>query len=311
MEIPKDNFNKLIQFYNDELNIYKSIAIPGIQKLLEKERTPYLKQLNALNDIYIFQNYLLDSQQSVFTKPSNHTISLYFSKVAGNLFSILQCLYFGQLISASSIERDIFETYVDTKLMLQKDTEERSMLYEEYQHAALWNRMNAYKKYIKALEISNDLSEDKKKSAIEYYEKLYKEINEKEICNNYERIKQNYHPRYPYHWAWKIFKNETKNHNNPTLDFICKKLGLYEDYLQVYSTASLAVHNQPLMANFMTREGAVTSVPIFSEIINSIASISASFVIEIILMALENGESDKVEEIKLFLNYIFKSAFID
>lgn len=305
------NINEVIQFYNNELNKYKSIAIPGIHKLLEEERVPYLRQLNALNDIYIFQNYLLDSQQNIFTKPGNHTLRLFFSKVAGNLFSIRQCLYFGQLISASSIERDIFETYIDTKLLLEKETEERSKLYEEYQHVLLWNRMNTNKKYLKELEANSNISEEKKKSAIEFFERFYKEIDGKDICNNYEKVKHNYHPIYPYHWAWKIFKDETKDHKNPSLDFICKKLEKYEDYLQVYSTSSLAVHNQPFMANFMTREGAITSVPIFSKITNSIAGISASFVDEIIVMTLQYGESEIVDEVKLFLNHLFKAAFID
>jgi len=75
------NINKTLQYYNEELNKYKSIALPGIQKLIEVERAPYLKQLNALNDIYIFQNYLLDYQQIFFNKPINKTITLFFAKV--------------------------------------------------------------------------------------------------------------------------------------------------------------------------------------------------------------------------------------
>jgi hypothetical protein len=311
MESKEEIVNEAIQFYNKELNKYKFIAIPGIQKLITEERVPYLKQLNALNDIYIFQNYLLDNQKNIFNKPGNHTLTLFFSKVAGNLFSISQCLIVGQLVSASSIERDIFETYVDTKIVLEKDIDERSKLYEEYQHVLLWERMNTYKKYLNELKANPLEAESKKNAEVDYFDKLYKDIDENAIFENYEKVKHNYHPKHPYHWAWKIFRDETKDHRNPSLDFICKKFGIYEDYLHVYSTSSLAVHNQPFMANLMTREGSITSVPIFSETTNSIAGISASLVIEIIVFILRYGESDKLDEIKLFLNNLFKEAFVD
>ncbi|MGD1007879.1 MAG: DUF5677 domain-containing protein [Ignavibacteriaceae bacterium] len=311
MENNDGNINKTLQYYNEELNKYKSIALPGIQKLIEVERAPYLKQLNALNDIYIFQNYLLDYQQIFFNKPINKTITLFFAKVASDLFSIRQCLMVGQLISASSIGRNVFETYVDTRVVLENDTEERSKLYENYQYIQLWLRIVAYKKYLHELEIDTNISEEKKIDEINYYKSLYKDVGEEEIKNNFEKVKKDYHPKYPFHWAWKIYREETKDKQNPKLDFICKRLGIYNDYLHVYSTNSLAVHNQPFMANFMTREGSITSVPIFSEITNSIAGISASLVIKIIMLVLEYTKSVKAEDVRLFLNNLFKQSFID
>ncbi len=302
--------NEILGYFQNELQRYKSIAIPTIQNLLEG-RAPHVKQLNALDEIYIIQNYILDNQQSIFVKPLNYSITLFFSKVAGNLTAIRQCLFIGQLNAASSLNRDIFETYVDMKLILEKDTQERTKLYEEYQHAALWNSINSHRKYLEELKTLQNIPAEKIKSDIEYLEKFIKGIDEKEIRDNYEKVKHNYHSKYPYHWAWKIFKDEIKDHKNPSLDFICKRLGIYDDYLQVYSTASLSVHNHPLMANVMMMEGIITPVPIFSEMTNSIAGISANYVIKIILMTLRYGESQKLEEIELFLNHLFKTAFID
>jgi hypothetical protein len=217
----------------------------------------------------------------------------------------------GQLISASSIGRNVFETYVDTRVVLENDTEERSKLYENYQYIQLWLRIVAYKKYLHELEIDTNISEEKKIDEINYYKSLYKDVGEEEIKNNFEKVKKDYHPKYPFHWAWKIYREETKDKQNPKLDFICKRLGIYNDYLHVYSTNSLAVHNQPFMANFMTREGSITSVPIFSEITNSIAGISASLVIKIIMLVLEYTKSVKAEDVRLFLNNLFKQSFID
>ncbi len=308
LENDEKYIDDILKLYNDELNKYKAIVNPGIKRLIEEERVPYLNQLNALYDIYVFQNYLLDNQQKFFNKPGNQTVSLFFSKVAGNLFSIRQCLNVGQLISASSIERDIFETYIDAKLILEKDTEERIKLYEEYQHVQLWLRLIEYMKYLKELEKDDSMSNEKKASEKEYYEKLILNQNENIISENYEKFKVNYHPKFPYSWAWKLFRNEIKDQRNPSREYICKKLGIFNDYLHVYSTSSLIVHNQALMANFMTRENHITSVPIFSQLTSSIAGISASLVLEIILLILKYSESDKYYEIKLYLNYLYKNT---
>ena len=285
----EEDIKKILKFYREELERYKSIATPGLQKLMDEERAPYRKKLDALYDIYMFQNYLIDNFQEFFNNPANKTLSLFFIKASGDLFAIRQCLMVGQLISASSIERNIFETYIDTRLIIEKDTEERSNLYENYQHVLLWDRIKTYKKYLEELDFDTDIPEEVKKSEKIYYENLYKDINEDAAMKNYEDVKNNYHPKYPYHWAWKIFKDEIKDQRNPNREFLCKKLGIYNDYLHVYSTNSLAVHNQPFMANFMTRKGreGITSVPVFSETTASIAGISASLVIEIIMMILE------------------------
>ncbi len=292
------------------MNKYKEIVGPGLRRLLEEERTPYLKSLNVLYDIYMFQNYLLDNQVEYFNKPGNPTLSLFFTKAAGDIFALRQCLMVGQLVSASSIERNIFETYVNTRLVLEKDSESRFQLFEEYQHALLWDRVRSYKNYLQELESDKTIPDEKLNSEKEYFQNLYRDIDMEVIESNYQKVKENYHPKYPYHWAWRIYKDENKG-NNPNLSFICKKLGIYNDYLHVYATSSLAVHNQPLLANMMTRRGGITSVPIFTETTNSIAGISTSLVNEIIIMILEYADSNKLDEIGLFLNNLFKESFID
>lgn len=301
--------DKIIQSYNDELNKYKELVGPGLKKLLDEERTLYLKQLNALYDIHMFQNYLIDYQSACFSK--NRTLSLFFSKVAGNIFSLRQCLMVGQLVSASSIERNIFETYVDTRLILEKDTEERCLLYENFQHVLLGERVKTYKKYLKGLDNDETVDDKKRKEEKEYFENLYKDIDIDTIESNYQNVKEDYHPKYPHHWAWKIFKDEIKGQGNPNLKFLCKKLGIYNDYLHVYATSSLEVHNHPLLANMMIRNGNLTSAPVFSDATGSIAGISASLVIEIILDILEYSKSKKYDEIGLFLSHLFKKSFID
>lgn len=310
LEIEESKY-QVINFYKSELNKYKDIVDQGLKKLLDEERTPYLKQLNALYDIYLFQNYLIDYQNEYFNNLTNKALILFFSKTAGDIFSLRQCLMVGQIVSASVIERNIFETFVNTKLILEKDTGLRSQLFEEFQDVQIWERMKTYKKYIEELNVDKMIVNEVKVSEKKYFEALYKDIDIEILKSNYERIKENYHPQYPHHWAWKIFKDEIKNQKNPNLGFICKKLGLYSDYLHVYSTTSLAVHNQPLLANMMTKDGNLTSIPIFSENTNSIAGISAGFVIDIILMIIEFAKSKSSDEIEIFLNHFYKENFID
>jgi len=259
--------HKIIQDYTDKLNEYKFIVTPILKRFMEDEREPYIGGLNVLYDIYMFQNYLVDNIKEFFNNPVNKTLTLFFIKVSGDLFALRQCLMVGQLISASSISRNIFETYIDTRLILDKDSEERSTLYENHQYVLIWLRMQTYKKYIEELELNANLPIEIKKAEIDYYGDLYKEVDEKTIKENYEKVKEDYHPKYPYHWAWKIFKDETKKQKNPSREFICKKLGIYNDYLHVYSTSSLAVHNQPFMANFIIKkeQQGITSTPIFSD----------------------------------------------
>ena len=311
MENDEELKNKVIQYWGNELEKYKLLVAPGMRQLIDEERAPYKKQLDFLYEAYMFQNYLLDHQDDLLGKSVNKTVSLFFIRAASDLFALRQCLMVGQLVTAATIERNIFQTYVDMRLVLNDEIEERSKLYEEYQYVLLWNRIKTHKKYLAELESDPNVSDEKRNSEKEYFDNLYKDFGIKQIEENYEKVKVNYHPKYPYNWAWKIFKDELKDKKKLTLEFICRKLGIYDDYLHVYATSSLAVHNQPFVANFMTRKDGITSVPIFNDTINSIAGISASFVIDIFILLLKYSNSEKFEEIEFYLNHIYKKTYID
>jgi len=311
MENDEEFKKKVIQYWDNELEKYKLLVGPGMRQLIDEERAPYKKQLDFLYDAYMFQNYLLDHQDDLLGKYVNKTVSLFFIRAASDLFALRQCLMVGQLVTAATIERNIFQTYVDNKLVLDDDTEERSKLYEEYQYVLLWNRIKMHKKYLAELESDPNVLVEKRNSERSYFNNLYKNFEIEQIEDNYEKVKHNYHPKYPYNWAWKIFKDELKDKKKLTLEFICRKLGIYDDYLHVYATSSLAVHNQPFVANFMTRKDGITSVPIFNNTVSSITGISVSFVIEIFILLLKYSKSEKFEEIEFYLNHIYKKTYID
>ena len=130
------------------------------------------------------------------------------------------------------------------------------------------------------------------------------------IVENYNKVKDNYHPNYPYHWAWKIFSKE-RSGRNPSLTSICKSLGIYEDFLSVYSTNSAAVHNTPLMRNFLTGGKGVTSTPNFTEGISLIAGISLEYAIEIIISILKYIRFPDFDEIEYYLNHLYAKTYLD
>ncbi len=311
MENDEEIKNNVIQYWDSEIERYKLLVGPGIRQLIDEEREPYKKQLDFLYDAYMFQNYLLDHQDDLLRKYVNNTIMLFFIRAASDLFALRQCLMVGQLVAAATIERNIFQTYVDMRLVLDNDTEERSKLYEEYQYVLLWNRIKTHEKYLAELESDLKVPAEKRNSEKEYFNHFYKDFDINNIEETYEKVKHNYHPKYPYRWARKIFKNELRDKKKLTLELICRKLGIYDDYIHVYATSSLAVHNQPFVANFMIRKNGITSAPVFNDLLNTIAGVSASFVIEIFIMVLKYSNSEKLEEIEFYLNHIFKQAFIN
>ena len=146
-----------------------------------------------------------------------------------------------------------------------------------------------------------NISENEKKDEEEEFNRLFNEETIKISQENYEKVKDNYMGSNPFHWAWKIFKNELNKGKNPTLSFICKKLGLEKMYYQTYGLNSIVVHSQPPMSNMLIQKGGITPSPNFNETIKNIAASSSSLVIDIILLVLEFAKSPKYQEINDYL----------
>lgn len=296
-----------------ELDEYFKAIYPGYSKLISSERDPYLKHIDSLSHFYFYLNYLLDKYKDFFNAKPADAFILFYSKIASDAISIRQCLLLGQLISAISIERNIFETYVDTRLIIEKDTKERLVLYSDYEFIQIWLKQLEYQNYIDELEKKVDIDEEEKETLESLKRHLDGLISNEEmprILENYNRVKDNYHPKYPFHWAWKIFKDD-RNGRNPSISSICKSLGIYNDYLQVYVTNSFAVHNSPLMKNFLDRGKGISSIPNFSQSIIPITAISMNFAIETIKLILSCIKFPDLIEIEFYLNYLYKKTFID
>lgn len=292
--------------YDEKLDEYLTLIYPKYKKMLDETRAPYIKEIDALGELHLFQNYLLDFEKPSLVKSNGTPFALFYTKIASDVICVKQCLMLGQLLPAISIERNIFETFIDTKIITERDTSERMKLYEEFGNITIWQNYEIGKKYLKLLKEGKDYDAEAIKIEEKNFETLF---NENELLENYNKIKENYNPKKPFHWAWKIYRDELKD-RNPSIEFLCKKLNLYEDYFRVYKTNSLAVHNSPLMANIITKNGGLTSTPIFSDKIRSIAGLSFNYAIEVIMMILEFSNAPNKKEIESYLHSKFEKIYM-
>ena len=299
---------QIFKEYDNKLYCYIKLIYPDLTRLISKERAPYVKQIDALSDLYYFMDYLLNNDEEFFKGENTKGLMLFYTKAAADIISIRQCLLVGQLSSAASLERNLLETYIYLLLILEKDTENRLVLFDEYQKVQIWLHYKDKKEYLAQLKEGNDqaLYDYEKTSFLEDYPI---EVIEK-IEDEYSAVKFNYHPKNPLHWAWMLFKDDNPS-KNPTLKSICKYLKKYPDYLRIYSTNSLVVHNQPLMVNFQLRNNKLYFGPIYNEMIANITGISMSYCKEIIINILKYLKFNKVNEIEIYLKMLFYNNFMN
>lgn len=300
--LSKSEIEIIYNHYEEETQKYFNKVYPGLRRILYDGWDKFKEEFNSLYDLYIFQNYLLDVQEEYFRGNASVCISTFYSKTASDILCLFQCLRQGQIISSMSIERNIFESFVNLKLILKEDTEARIKLYEDYATVQRWNRIEEYKNYIEKLVNLGTMPQAEIDKEKEYLDRIVTPDERKFINEEYEKIKQNYLQGRPFHWAWKIYKDEIQKGRNPSLSFICDKLGISSMYMQVYSLNSIVVHSESLMTGMLIQNGGITPTANFNRNLKGIAAFSMSLAIEIILMVLEYAHSPKYEEVRLYLN---------
>jgi len=297
-----DIVDEIKKHYESELNSYKYTLLPKLNESIISERALYNTEIDGLLNFYLLSLYLLDNSKIYFTEPAKFSLNFIFTKTATDIISLHQCLSIGQKISSSYIIRSIFETYVDLKIISIQDSELRMKLYQEFQIITKWNHYCNYKNYIAKL-----VKSDNHELLEEVQENFDRLFNKKEIAElkvNYKNISCNYHPKKPYHWAWSIFKGKL-NGRKLTLKFICEEIGLYNDYLQIYSSTSIATHNDPLTINLLIKNGNATPSPNFSKDTKIYAALGLNFTVEIYLIIFKLINSPKYYELEMFLNYLY------
>ena len=304
-----EDIQKIIEKYDGECQEYFNKICTGLKRLLAEGHDKYSKQLEFLYHLHLFQNYLLDDQEQYFKTSSTISISAFYSKAASDVLCLYECLRQGQIISSMSIERNIFESFVNLKLILDDDTINRIKLYEEFGYVQQWNRIEEYQKYLQNIKSNKNISNEEKEKEEESFKKIFDDETIRVAHENYNRVKDNYLVGRPFQWAWKIFKDQIQKGRNPSFSFICKQLGIEKMYLQFYSLNSTVVHSTPLMSQMLTQKGGITPAPNFSNPIENIAATSSMLAIDIILLVLKYAKSPKYDEIEDYLNVKWLNIF--
>lgn len=282
-------FEQLMEKYSKEMVEYTEEMEPAFKAYVKEKRKIHSNIVERLIAFYMFASYLID-EGILKENKENEPIMFLYLRSSLSLLGIHSCLKNGLVTEGAILLRSIFELYVNLKLILEKDTESRIMLYSEYRHIESWLKLKSKRKLLQEDLISQ-----------ERFDMTFTVEETEMIDAKYESIKVNYHPKIPYHWAWKIFKSGKKN-INPSIKSICVHFGMKKEYDDVYSTMSIVVHSSTLVDNFMKLNGRKTLVPTFNENIKSIGVNGLDLAGRILSEVVDYFNIDEGEDLKKFTN---------
>ncbi len=253
----------------------------------------YRAILKKVYNFYIFSSYLTNyfKNKKLYAIDEQNSLNILNCKASLNLFGIYNCLKSGLEQEASIIFRSLYESYITMYFILQKDVGLRMKLYYNFSKVErrnnIVNNENLLKRgLIKSLVISNE----------------EKEFHLKE----YEKVKEDYHPKYPYEWTWKIFKVKEKS-KNPSLYDLCKELGeKYEvEYTKTFSVHSISVHGGAILEDAFRVENSdkdvIANIPKYTSGILNLGAMSINYYGKIIEKHLDFFKVDDYKSIKDFV----------
>ena len=142
------NIKKILKKIETPVQEYCNTIFPEYWNYIEKEKKKYNKFLNRLFDFYLFSSYLVDSGLFKDRPDYDYPLTVIYSNAAINYFGSYKCLESGCISESAILSRSLFETTVNLKLILEKDTEMRLQLYQDYKYVSKWlNLKNAKNNY--------------------------------------------------------------------------------------------------------------------------------------------------------------------
>jgi hypothetical protein len=260
--------DEIFQKYNNAMSEYASKVFPAFPRYLDSQRQPYLLFLKMVHDFYLFCSYLVEHDLIPENKACVPLRTL-FAKASLALYGIYLTLNNGLDTEASVLLRSLFESYLNMKLILSSDIDERMKLYDDFRFVERWNNLQANRNLLATGKLSQ-----------KDFESTYSVERIDEVERDYNIVKINYHPKQPYHWAWKIFRHEIKR--NPSIKFISGKLGLSFDYVKLYSTLSISVHASPCLINDVGVGSSISLAPNFTNSIYNSGVLAVDYMASII-----------------------------
>ncbi len=254
----------IVRKFNSEFQRYVKIVEPGLEKLLSDKAAPYQSMLRYLKDFYFYMCYLVD--HGLIPNDSKHVaFRTLTAKASMSVFGMYNLLMNGVVTEAVISLRSLFEVYVNLKLIVEKDTESRSRLYENFEFVERRNNLEANL----TLLTNGNLT-------LAQFERSIGPSTVDKIKSEFNSVKNDYHPKQPFHWAWKIYGGP----KNPSLRFISDSLGLSFDYVKVYGSTSISTHASASLVNIVSDGNAITLAPQFPILISSYTCIALDYCAE-------------------------------
>lgn len=299
MNLEENNKNlEIIQKYDRIIKDYYDHAINDVFPILNNKRKVYDFILNKLNSFYFITTFISSKCGMKTKNQSEDAFFTIYNKAALDLLGIFHCLYNGLEIQAGIIYRSLYESYINCIFILKEETEERIKLFYNYQFIGRWehiqNSLKNNPKYIEEMEIPA--------------EKL------KQFKEEYELLINDYNIKYPYHWAYKIFKDDL-NGKNPSLFTLCKSLGeeYVKEYNSVYSISSNQTHPSSIVGNhfiFKEQDSNINiNSPMYNDGIVSTGILSLYYCGNIILEIIKYFKIDNLDEILTYIKSFLDFAF--
>ncbi len=280
--------DEVLQFYSRELHNYSTTVIDPFNKYMENGIIPYRPFLRRLFDYFLFLSYCSD-KRFIPDGEKYSPIRILFAKGSLSFYGIYISLSNGLVTEASTLLRSLLEVDITLKLILEKDTDERLELFKNYQTVEQWLNIQSN------LELVASGKESKETFDKTFDSKLIVQVEEE-----YNRIKSNYHPDRPYHWAWKIFSNGDKKINNPSIKKMAEHVGHEIDYIKVYGATSLSAHGSHNLINILSQNGSVSLSPAFNKMIYTDGCLALDYISNILLSTVEYFNFQDPEEITFF-----------
>lgn len=265
--------NEIKKIENDFMKYKKEVYPHFINHVLQGQAA-FEPVFEALYQLYLISAFMLDTKFKNKNFEQKQILNFY---IRGSIYlhGIYHLCNNGIITNATLSLRAMFEDLIYLKTILEKDTHSRFELYTEYDKVDKWLTFKNSQKHNQSVEDSSKIEMAKIKS-------------------DYDEVKDNYHPKRPYHWYWKIFDADSKKGKSQcNLSYLCKRLNWIEQYHTVYSATSLVTHGSNLSKSLYKSKNSITLAPIFNKNLLPIISLGAFYFSEIARETFNYFEIDK------------------
>lgn len=278
----KDKFtDPILEKYDKLLEQYNNLFMPMYLGMMNSESKPFKKLYKGLFDFYKFTNYLLDNN-FIPRDEQNETIRLLYASASKSFFGIIVLLEHGVPLNAVVNTRQLLETMLYIKYILNDDTEKRINVFNNFIFRSRWLAIERDKKMLKDSIITKEEFEDK------YSDELIKQSKK-----DYDDVKEDYAGN---SWFKKLLKQD--GYGNGSIEDLADHLGYKLDYDRIYRLFSNMVHGNTIALSMVDK----TSAPTFKkENIEGVSFIALGYMSEIVKIIVNNYSGNKLKnEIEIY-----------